>query len=160
MTVVALLPREVLHVGTEASLRVFHRLSRKSEQRYGHSVAISWTEEVDSVGAEFAVAKFLNQYPSGISRVAAPDVGNFVQVRYSARDDGCLLVHLPEEGDNPDHVFVFVTGHVPEMDVRGWAYGREAQRQEFWRRRPPPASSCFFVPQSELRDVSILMVEG
>jgi hypothetical protein len=156
VTTVKLLPREVLHVGTEATLRVFHRLARNSDQRYGHGEAISWTEEVDSVGAEFAVAKCLNQYPSGISKVAAPDVGKFVQVRYSPRDDGCLLVHRAEEGDDPEHVFIFVTGHVPEMDVRGWVYGREAQVQTYWR---PSNRPCFFVPQSVLRDVSILMAE-
>lgn len=155
MTVVTLTSVEVLHAGIEASLRISRNVAKDLPQRYGSAAGLHWTQDAESCCAEFAVAKLLNQYPSAISKVAAPDVGVNVQVRHTDRDDGHLLVHTADQGDNPEHIFVLVVGHAPQMDVRGWRYAHECQLPEYWR--TDVRSPVFMVPQATLRDMSVLM---
>jgi len=152
---VELTAREVFHAGIEAALRVSRTVQSGREQRYKKAAGLDWAVDAESCCSEFAVAKALNQYPSGIISVGAPDVGTFVQVRYTERDDGHLIVHLATEGDNPEHAFVLATGHSPSFDLKGWLYGRECQLQTYWR--VDMRSPCFMVPQRELRDVTLLM---
>jgi hypothetical protein len=105
--------------------------------------------DVQSSAAELAVAKCLGRYwtPASEDPGAIPgDVGASVQVRWTARHDGGLLLH---HGDNDEHPFVLVTGRIPRFMIAGWLWARDGKRAEFWRDDLPRPT--FLVPQRVLR---------
>ena len=84
---------------------------------------------------------------------ACPDLGGAVEVRYTTRPDGCLLL---QKTDPPQAPFVLVVVRNPICLLAGWVYGREGMRQDFWWEagydRP-----CYYVPQGYLRPMRSLL---
>ena len=111
-----------------------------------------WHHNIEPCCAELAVAKYLNKYWTGGGMMfssAKEDVGD-KEVRYSAHDNGHLLIYAPP-ADNPDSKFIFVTGETPVFFIRGWIVGREAEKRGFWKESKRP---CWWVPQSNLRKIT------
>lgn len=136
--------RQVAHVGVERRLRA---ISRSRQHRWAWDGEGVWNTDIQSAAAEMAVAKMLGRYWADTAEPdSAGDVGDRVQVRWTQRPDGCLILH-PEDPD--DHWFFLVVGQMPELDVRGHMQGKAGKQQRFWRDMARPA---FFVPQAELTE--------
>lgn len=85
--------------------------------------------DLDGLGAEIAVAKFLNLFPDLTvgPRSGGADLLNAnltIDVKHTRYANGRLLATLKKAAD-PCDIYVLVTGVLPEYYVVGWAYGHE-----------------------------------
>lgn len=115
---------------------------------YGRPTYV-WDVAIESCGSEFAVARYtglfwhsLSKYPHSLPG----DVGH-LQVRHTQHEDGHMIVHDRDKDHDP---FILVTGSIPKLTLRGWLYGKDCKKPEYYRtegvRHP-----AYFVPQSELK---------
>jgi len=74
------------------------------------------------------------------------------QIRTRSRHWYDLIVR---EDDDPEAIFVHVTGELPEYFVAGWIRGRDARLGE-WRRAYAGREEAWFVPKNGLFSLSIL----
>jgi hypothetical protein len=115
---------------------------------------------VMGVGAEIALAKFMNRFWSGgiaftPAEFSGADVGTKTQARWASRDDGDLGVR--DHDNHPGHAYVLLTGGPEIFFIRGWMWDHEAKQDRFWRTNQPyPA---WMVPQRCLRDPAQLRGE-
>lgn len=120
-----------------------------------------WDADIEGCAAELAVCKALGVFWSGMEvagsdkRVGTPDAGG-VQVRSTRRTSGSLILH---DGDADDDAFVLVVGRIPRLDIKGWIYGRDGKRADFWRSESVRCPA-FFVPQSSLTEIGRLASVG
>lgn len=114
----------------------------------------SWGMDIEAAAAEAVVAKYLNLFwsPGGVR--ANADVGDQVQVRWSPRPNGRLILHNEDKDDQP---FVLVTGEVPYFTIVGWIYGRTGKDKRFWN-DPGTGRPAYFVGQDYLADMMKLKV--
>lgn len=120
--------------------------------RYGKSDAPDFAGDVNGCMGEVALAKHLDMFWSGtLGNILAADVGAHLQVRTTAYRDGHLLLHQP---DNDDQPFVLAVIKLPKVMLVGWSFARDGKREEFWR--PGIDRPCFFVPQQQLRPIAEL----
>ena len=119
---------------------------------YNRTYAERMVEEIVGAAGEMAVCKAKGWYfsPSVNTFHNIPDVGDAVEVRATARDNGSLIVR---DNDADNRWFVLVTGEPPSMTIRGRILGRAAKRDEFLR-DPGGHRQAWFVPQSRLYPVS------
>lgn len=139
--------------GVDRHLRALH-LGRKP--RYGQvSAERCWQDNIDGTLGEWVVAKALDRFwPGGAPELDTEgDIGD-LQVRATARRDGCLIIH---RGDLDDAPFVLVVGTPPTFDLPGWIKGRDGKRKEWWRK--DVRNPAYFVPQSALRPLDELIGE-
>jgi hypothetical protein len=134
------------HVGV---MRRARALDKGRQHRHGYDGADNWSVHIEAAGAELAFAKAVNRYWADSP---APDyhgdVGKRTQVRHTLRAGGCLIAH-PDDPD--DYALILVTGQLPVFSVRGWLWGRECKREQWWR--TDTGRPAFFVPQDALRGV-------
>lgn len=111
--------------------------------------------DAESSVAELMVARALGRkwLSDGLQpdRPEDGDVEGGISVRWTARTNGCLIVHE----DEPDELIsVLVVGHAPDCEIKGWLQTYEAKVPSYWRsnvRHP-----AFFVPQEALRPLELL----
>jgi len=141
----------------EAELAVWEGGRRRLRRIYGKASgdlfqrAQPFDRDVEGVGAELAVARYLNLYwtPSeGAQPPTLGDVGEF-EVRWTAHEDG----HLTVRSNTPDaRKCVLVVGRIPEFRICGWMLAGDAKqgryRREFENARGRLAG--FWVPQGDL----------
>lgn len=86
------------------------------------------------------------EYVFTVNTFKKADLGEYTQVKGRTRHDYELLVR-PD--DDPQHLFICVTGIAPTLYVRGWLWGHEAMQLEYRQThggRPP----AYFVPHKKL----------
>ena len=107
---------------------------------------------VEGAFGEMVVSKVRNNYfmPT-VNNFKEADLGKNVQVRLRTMHDWDLIIR---DDDNPDHVFVLVTGYGPEFCVRGWAYARDVMLPEY-RANHGGSQESWFVPESALKPMTI-----
>ena len=114
---------------------------------YGAKREGGWSLHIEGAAGEMAVAKWSRSWWAGnLGDLCADDVGK-VQVRTRSRHDYELPIH-PSDPD--DRAFILVTGLAPRFVLRGWIWGREGKRQEWWR-DPAGGRPAFFVPHTAMR---------
>jgi hypothetical protein len=87
-------------------------------------------------------------------RTKPPDLDPDVEVRWTPREDGCLIVR---RRDDERRRFVLVTGRIPSFTVVGWIAGHDGEaRRVVPRRCWSPA--CLFVPQEALEPIHTFQV--
>ncbi len=107
----------------------------------------SLARHINGAGGELAVAKALDRYWGGhVKTFKAADVGRDTQVRTRVKHDMELIVR---DSDNPDHIYVLVTGQAPRYVVHGWIHGDKA-RQPQWRKTHGNLPAAYFVPHQAL----------
>jgi len=108
--------------------------------------------DIQSSCAEKAVSKALNQEWIGMIaedlKTVPCDVAPNVQVRWTPRPDGRLIVH--HDAKETD-LYVLVTGEVPEFNVIGSISGKDAKNEKFWW--DGARSPAYFIPQSSLSPI-------
>ena len=135
--------------------RVLGIKERRSEP-HGTPQTDLWGNDIESAGAEKAVAKVTNEYwRSELRRSlkeAPPDFGDRGQVRWSAHQRGDLHLMVYEK-DPTDHNYFFVTGAMPCFNIVGWLPGVEAKQKEYWD-RTPRGVMAYWIDQKFLRPVA------
>jgi len=115
-----------------------------------------WRNNVESSGAELAVAKYTGQYWTGAAGtrpgIRSADVGSSLEVRYTPYNQGQLIVR---PGDPDDRFFVLVGGTLPRYLLRGFIWGWTA-KQERYKKDPRGNGIAYFVPSQDLRPVTEL----
>lgn len=143
---------EHLHACTVGCWREVYNV-QKGRGRDAHGFkGDGWGINVEGGVAEYAVAKGLNLFWSGV--VGTPlqlrgDVGQ-LQVRSTALKTGRLILH-PKDHD--EDTFVFVIGQDCEFRIQGWILAEDAKQSRWWSDPSGKDRPAFFVPRDELRDI-------
>ncbi len=142
---IALTWYEMLHGSRVGAMRLVQVIDEKRSPMHGQK-GYSWQNAIEGTLAELAVAKGLGLYWAGIvGDFKAPDVGP-LQVRYTDRPTGHLLLH---DSDKDADLCVFVIGGFGKYKLVGWCQIGAVKRPEFWK-DPTGSRPCYFVPQSAL----------
>jgi hypothetical protein len=136
--------------------RRIRHLYRGSDDRHdAPSLDSGWQLDVQSVIAEFAVAKALGWYWPGADDAYqgfhSGDVAR-LEVRSTSHLDGRLIVH---DDDKDDAAYVLVVGLPPRLHLPGWIAGTDAKNHRYWN--PAARTPAFFVPQTMLRPLAELV---
>jgi hypothetical protein len=133
--------------------RQIMNLKEKRKDRYGAKAEEGWTYHVEGACGEMATAKYAGVYWSGnMGDLKADDVG-ILQVRTRSAHHYDLPLHPEDPFDRP---FILVTGKAPFFILRGWIMAGDGKRDEWWGEKGEKDRPAFWVPQSELRDMSEL----
>jgi hypothetical protein len=147
---------------TEAGLER-NRINREANKKSVIVVGSSIKSDIQGARAELAVAKafgldwtgrvFSNAEWKAWSQAGGRDVG-MLEVRSTHYPWG----HLPMfEKDHNDYPYVLVIVHSDsEYEIKGWVWGAEGKRREYWKDPAKSGKAYFNVPQSVLRSVESL----
>ena len=109
--------------------------------------------DIDGACGEMAVAQALGLFWSAsVGRVDAADVGGMVEVRSTVEHHHRLIIKTTDADGSP---YVLVTGAPPRFLLRGWIFGADAKRREYWKADAP--SPAFFGPHAALRPMPELV---
>jgi hypothetical protein len=117
----------------------------------------------DTVGAlgEMAVAKYLGIYWNGnLGDLGAADVGS-LEVRACSEVGYRLILHEPEEGDDPDALFIHAVVSedlFPQIRLGGWIRAENGQREKYWS-DPAGGRPAYFVPSGDLHPMDKIWSE-
>lgn len=145
---------EQLHAAQVGSMRRISAINRNRPQPLGEPEKIAaWDKDIESSGAEAAVAKLLGLYWYAVDADPQSIDGDVsgVEVRHTHRPDGRLILHDKDDGDRP---FVLVRGVMPAYDVVGWIFGRDGKKQKYLFKGDGRAA--YFVPAADLRPIEEL----
>lgn len=110
-----------------------------------------WNTDIEGCIGELVLARFLNAYWSpGLT--GDRDFRRGIEVRATSWQNGCLILHNEDADDRP---FVLITLSLNEGRIRGWLFGLEGKRPEYWR--DDRKSAAYFVPQEALRSPDLLL---
>jgi len=120
---------------------------------YGRGDDDGWSDHIEGVCGELAVAKALGVYwtPTVDTFKSGGDVGDW-QVRTRRRADYELLIRDDDADEAP---FILVRGRVPLFEVVGWIRGRDGKRDE-WRHAHGGRPPAYFVPAEALLPLETL----
>ena len=113
---------------------------------------------IDRIGAaaEMAYCKFMKFYwEPRIDNFKEADVGEVIQIRGAASRERGNISLIVRKDDNPQHYYVLVEVELDsDLDekrcwVRGWIYGEDAMRNEWWGNKGK-GKPCWWVPQEAL----------
>lgn len=151
-------PQMILAVAIGAGRRI-ESVVAKRRDAFGYKDNDGWETDVEGAGAEQAYCKYRGVFwPATIGNFHGADVGKIIQVRWSRKD--VLIVRPPNwrnQGDNDEHLFVLVTGKMPDYQVRGWIRGGDAKRSE-WEVKSSDRSPCWMVPVRFLKPIPELVI--
>jgi len=120
-----------------------------------------WTNHIEGALGEFAVAKFLGLYPSGITEQDATDVGDHYEVRTRPKSYYELFVRKDEKEKKGDKYFILVQGSYGEYTIRGWITGFEVfDHPEWFHNSSGKLSYCYWVPHEFLSSIETLPKEA
>lgn len=152
--VVMLTQAERLTAAVNAGLRIERKLAAGQQDVAGAEQSVGdfrFTNDYEAACAELAFCRALNVYPQGFARQSVPDASPDWEVRWTRRDNGRLILR---PRDDEQRRWVLVTGELGRYVVRGWLYGHEARREEWWE-APAGREPAWFVPQSALRPLLV-----
>lgn len=128
-------------------------LNHASTYRRDWSTRMS--QEIVGACGEIALGKASGSWfvPSVNTFHRVPDCFGDVEVRATDRPDGSLIVR---DNDHDDRRYVLAIVSAPEVSLVGWMRGGDCKRPEFIR-NPNGYRESWFVPQSELLDMSVFL---
>jgi hypothetical protein len=117
-----------------------------------------WNNHIEGALGEFAVAKYLGLYPSGISEKDAVDVGGHYEVRTRPLEYQELFVN---KKDDPDKYYILAQGSFGEYTIRGWITGYEVfSHPEWFHNNSGKLSYSYWVPHEFLYSLETLPKEA
>ena len=119
---------------------------------HGFDPQHAWHAEIEGVMAEMALAKFLGVYYAGKGEFRGADVAPNHQVKQTTYSAGRLCLNFGNVED--DHKYWLLVGRDGDYEIKGWIWGRDAQRDE-WKDDPllrakGRSREAWFVPSSAL----------
>lgn len=111
----------------------------------------------DMIGCagEMAVAKALNLYWDVSMGHSIVDVGGLIEVRAVTRSDKRLILH-PDDKPNLPYVLVYNEPKTNHFVIKGWVFGADGMRDEFWADPQKTNRHAYFVPDSHLKSIEEL----
>ena len=109
---------------------------------------------IEAVGAELAVCKYLNVYPDfDLDSWAVADCifhGYTVDVKWSHRDEADMVAKKKKPSMTCD-IYIRVCGHLPEYKILGYCSGKELFNER--RKTNLGYGETYFIPRKELQDI-------
>ena len=145
---------EMLHASNLGTIR--HYESEKAGHQKKHKIANSNIDElcinIQGAAGEIVVAKARNLYfmPT-VNTFKGADIGTNVQVRLRTKHEWQMIIR---DDDDPEHIFVHVTGTGPTYCIRGWAYAKDVMKPEY-RQNYGNRVESWFVPEEALNPFQI-----
>jgi hypothetical protein len=145
---------EMLHGTNLGVIRLYESHNHGGKHKHGfyNSNLDPLCINVQGAIGEIVVAKARNLYfmPT-VNTFKAADIGSNVQVRLRTKHEWQMIVR---DDDDPDHIFVHVTGSGPVYCIRGWAYGKDVMKPEY-RQNHGNRIESWFVPEEALKPFQI-----
>ena len=145
---------EMLHGTSLGVIRLYESHNHRGKHKHGfyNSSLDPLCINVQGAIGEIVVAKAQNLYfmPT-VNTFKAADIGSNVQVRLRTKHEWQMIVR---DDDDPDHIFVHVTGSGPVYCIRGWAYGKDVMKPEY-RQNHGNRIESWFVPEEALKPFQI-----
>ena len=143
---------EQIFAAQAGAMRRISAMSGERPEPHGTPRCDLWGNDIESCGAEMAVAKVLGLYWQSVVRNTEDVNGDVsgVEVRSTTHPQGRLILHDADKDDAP---YVLVRGQFPSYELIGWIKGRDGKREEYWFNGDGRAA--YFVPDSELRSFPI-----
>ena len=117
-----------------------------------------WNNSIEGALGEFAVAKYLGLYPSGITKKDATDVGDHYEVRTRQLEYQELFV---KKKDNPDKYYILVQGSYGDYTLKGWITGFEVfAHPEWFHNHNGKLSYNYWVPHEFIYSIETLPKEA
>ena len=126
----------------------------KRKDAHGFNPQHAWHAEIEGVMAEMALAKHLDHYYGGAGEFRGADVGDIEQVKQTTYPKGRLCLNFNAVEDN--HRYWLLIGRDGDYDIKGWIWGRDAQKDEFIddplakKKGIPKDRPAWFVPWNAL----------
>ena len=135
-----------------ATVGLKRRADSIAKKRKGHKRG-SWSKDIEGACAEYVVAKALDKCWNGSVNTfkEIADVGD-IEVRHTELTDGSLIIRT---GDDPEAVYVLVTGACPTFKIRGWIKAKDGMDRKYMK-NPGNAGVAFFVPFDMLNKIEDL----
>lgn len=150
MPVVKLTSSELMVAAMTGAMRRVKALNKNYNAGIYHAAGNEWSTDIDGAAAEMAVAKHLETYWScHLNTFKAADVLSY-QVRSTHYKTGKLIVR---PHDNPEEKYILVICSGFDFDIKGWMYGHDAMRLEFFERGEGSALDHWKVPQDRLESM-------
>ena len=122
----------------------------------------AWQEfaakQIDAVGAECVVAKFMglnNFKPLNGSFKDVADVGENLEVKHTYKDNGNLII---SSIDRDDDLAILVTGRMPTFSIIGWRPVIECKQDKY--RSDRIRGDSYLIPRFELYPLDQLIMIG
>lgn len=150
---VQLSDEELMFYATVGAQRAVKCMLRKAKPKEGAGHWDDWQISIEGVLGEAAVAKHYNLYVSSVNGYGAIDVGGIYEVRTSKNHGDPMRI----KADDPDHLpFFYVNGINGRYVIRGWIYGKDAKRKEWFYEYKRPGHPVYWVPVTKLQSPDTL----
>lgn len=132
-------------------------VDQKREDKHGAKKEDGWSYHIEGACGEHALAIFLNiPWSRSVNTFRSlADVAG-IEVRTRPYHTWDLIVR---QDDKPERPYALVTGRNGRYRIRGWVWGHEARKDEWWRDRGDREEPCWWVPISALRGIETLPTE-
>lgn len=147
-------------VGLQRQLKCLQRSkSGKSLENYKESWGNPgakglWGNSIEGALGEFALAKYLGVYPTGITGYDSTDVGEHYEVRTRPHPMDELFL---KKRDKKDKYYILVIGSYGVYELKGWISAPEVFAHEEWyHNNEGRTSSSYWVPDEALNHISSL----
>ena len=145
---------EMLHGVNTGTIRHYEsvKAGRKPNHNFKESNVDPLCAHIQGAIGELVVAKARNLYfmPT-INTFKGADIGANVQVRLRTKHEWQMIIR---DDDDPEHIFVHVTGTGPTYCIRGWAYAKDVMKPEY-RQNYGNRVESWFVPEEALNPFQI-----
>jgi|TARA_R100001594_G_scaffold109436_1_gene144163 hypothetical protein len=99
---------------------------------------------------EFAVAKYLGVYPTGIEGFGSTDVGEHYEVRTRPHQSDLLFL---KKKDKKDKYYILVIGSYGVYTLKGWIAAPDVfEHEEWYHSNNGRTSESYWVPDEALND--------
>lgn len=151
---VILTPSELTMAAACGCQRNIEAIRKKLKPAYGFAEEYSWNIHIEGACGEVAAARVLSLFWSPtVNTFSAPDISHNIQIRTRSSHTYDLIVRRK---DNPNNLYVHVTGKAPEFLIHGYILGAKARRDE-WEQRYGGRPPAWFVPRTALKAIDGLM---
>ena len=150
MIKIQLSPSEIAMASFVGCQRAVHNIQDgDTRSRSGEPEHTLFDRMIKGAMAEAALAKHLDHY-WWKGKKDLPDVGE-VDVRCTHYENGHMEMH---KWDIDNRKYYLLTGMLGSYTIRGWIYGKDAKKLEYWRVMQVGREPQFWVPQAALNPVS------
>ena len=113
-----------------------------------------WGNSIEGALGEFAVAKYLGLYPSGIAGKDSTDVGEHYEVRTRPHPLDELFL---KKRDKKDKYYILVIGSYGIYNLKGWISALEVfDHEEWYHDNNGKTSESYWVPDEHLNLIDTL----
>jgi len=135
-------------------IRHLQFIARNAKCQHGQKDPTTWQMQIEGCLSEYALSQYLGIHWEGAGEIGGTDVGKDEEVRVTPISNGHLILH---PSDKDDKRFWLLTGKNGVYQVRGYLYGRDGKKPEFWKTIHEKDDdgvirdrSCYWIPQSFL----------